>query len=247
VIDTGSAAYAFLCLFLGGTLKGVVGLGLPLLSLPLMSFALPLKTAVALLVIPVFVTNLTQSFQGGLFKPTLRRFWPSSLALFVVIAATTQVLVIVPERILYGIVGIALILLTLVLRRQKDWHIGGAQEAWAGPLAGTAGGVLGGISAIYGPPLMIYLAALRLGKREFVAAAALFFLIGNAGLTLGLFGFDVASLEELALSALAALPALAGLWLGRRVHMHLSEQRFATLLNVVYLATGASFVVRALG
>lgn len=247
MIDIGSAAYACFCMFLGGMLKGVVGLGLPLLSLPLMVLALPLKTAVALLVFPVFATNLTQSFQGGMFKPTLRRFWPMALALFVVIAVTTQMLVIVPERVLYGIVGASLVILTFVLRWRAEWHLQPRHESWVGPLAGTAGGIIGGISAIYGPPIMLYLAALRLSKREFVAAVSLLLLVGNTGLTIGLFGFEVASPADLALSALAILPTLAGLWLGQRVHMQLNEQRFAAVLNLVYLATGVSFLIRAFG
>lgn len=245
--DVASIVYACFCMFLGGALKGVVGLGLPLLSLPLMSLALPLKTAVALLVFPSFATNITQSFQGGMFKPTLRRFWTMALTLGVVIGLTTQVLVLVPERVLYAVVGTVLIALTFVLRRRSEWHLTPRHEIWVGPLTGVAGGIIGGISAIYGPPIMLYLAALRLSKREFVAAVSLLLLVGNTGLTIGLFGFEVASPIDLALSALAILPTFAGMWLGRRVHMQLSEQRFAAVLNLVYLATGISFLVRALG
>ena len=75
--DLATVLYVFLSLFLGGLLKGVVGLGLPLVAMPLLSFAVPLKTAVALVLVPIFVTNTAQSFQDGLFKPTIRRFWPA--------------------------------------------------------------------------------------------------------------------------------------------------------------------------
>src|SRR5581483_4759156 len=63
-------------LFLGGFTKGIAGLGLPMIAIPLLAFAVKLPTAVALLVIPTVVSNLFQAFQRGAFLPVLRRFWP---------------------------------------------------------------------------------------------------------------------------------------------------------------------------
>ena len=46
--------------FLAGAVKGVIGLGLPTVSLALLTLALDLPTAMALLLVPSFVTNLWQ-------------------------------------------------------------------------------------------------------------------------------------------------------------------------------------------
>ncbi|HEX2115634.1 MAG TPA: sulfite exporter TauE/SafE family protein, partial [Alphaproteobacteria bacterium] len=239
--------YVFLSLFLGGLLKGVVGLGLPLVSMPLLTFAVPLKTAVALVIVPIFVTNLAQSFQGGLASPTFRRFWLSMIVLVATIALTAQALVTIDEKILYTILGTTLILLTLTLRFRPSMQIKPAQEPWAAPVAAGAGGVLGGFTGIYGPPVMMYLACLRLKKGEFVAAVSQFFVAGNIGLTIGLVSFGGAGPQELALSAAATVPTYVGLWLGQRVHARLDESRFTAVLYIVYLATGASFLIRAFG
>ena len=245
--DLPTILYVFLSLFLGGLLKGVVGLGLPLVSMPLLTFAVPLKTAVALVIVPIFVTNLAQSFQGGLASPTFRRFWLSMIVLVATIALTAEALVTIDEKILYTILGTTLILLTLTLRFRPSMQIRPAQEPWAAPLAAVAGGVLGGFTGIYGPPVMMYLACLRLKKGEFVAAVSQFFVAGNNGLTIGLVSFGGAGLRELALSAAATIPTYVGLWLGQRVHARLDESRFSAVLYIVYLATGASFLIRAFG
>ncbi len=245
--DPATVFYVFASMFLGGLLKGVVGLGLPLVAMPLMSFVVPLKTAVALVLLPIFVTNITQSFQGGLFRPTVRRFWPAMIVLIAVLAIAAQALVTVSEEILYTIIGVTMIALTITLRVRPSTQISPAQESWAGPAAAALGGVLGGFTGIYGPPFMLYLASLRLKKNEFVAAVSQFFVAGNIGLTIGLFSFGGAGLNELMLSAAATVPTLAGLWLGQRVHARLDESRFSAVLYVVYLATGASFLIRAFG
>jgi uncharacterized membrane protein YfcA len=247
VPDLPTVLYVFLSLFLGGLLKGVVGLGLPLVAMPLLTFAVPLKTAVALVLVPIFVTNTAQSFQAGLFRPTLRRFWPAMAIMTVVLAISAQALVTIDQRILYAIIGVTLVSLTLTLRYRPSLQILPAQERWAGPLSGFASGVLGGFTGIYGPPLMLYLASLRLKKSEFVVAISQFFVAGNLGLTIGLYGFGGAGLDELLLSAAATVPTYVGLWLGQRVHARLDESRFTAVLYVVYLATGASFLIRAFG
>jgi uncharacterized protein len=247
VPELSTVLYIILSFFLGGLVKGAAGLGLPLVALPLLSFALPLKTSVALVIVPIFATNVAQSFQGGLAGPTFRRFWSAWLIIAVVIAVSAQALVTLNERILYGIIGTVLVLLTITLRYKPSLQISPAQEVWAGPLVAGVGGVLGGFTGLYGPPFMMYLAGLRLKKNEFVAAISQYFVAGNVGLTLGLLGFGGATLQDLAFSVAATLPAYAGLWVGQRIQARLDERRFAGLLYVVYLATGASFLSRAFG
>jgi uncharacterized protein len=230
-----------------GLVKGAAGLGLPLVALPLLSFVLPLKTAVALVIVPIFTTNVAQSFQGGLARPTLRRFWLAWLIVGVVIAIAAQALVTVDEKILYGIIGTTLVLLTVTLRYRPSLQVQPAQERWASPLVAGIGGVLGGFTGIYGPPYMLYLASLRMKKNEFVAAISQYFVAGNIGLTIGLLGFGGATPRDLAYSAAATLPAYAGLWVGQRIQARLDERGFAGLLYILYLATGASFLIRAFG
>ena len=50
---------------LAGGVKGVIGLGLPTVSLGLLTAVLDLTTAMALLIVPSFVTNLWQAMAGG--------------------------------------------------------------------------------------------------------------------------------------------------------------------------------------
>jgi uncharacterized membrane protein YfcA len=236
----------FLSLFAGGAVKGLVGLGLPVVGMPLLTLALDLKTAIAVLVVPLIVSNLSQCFEGGRFRATLRRFWPTLAALFVSAALSTRVLVALPERTLFTVAGIAIIILPLITYFRPGLRVGPALERWLGPAAGVVGGFLGGVSAFYGPPLMIFLAALRLPKAEFIPAVSLMFFVGALGVTAGLLGFGVTGLPELGFSALATLPVFVGMALGRRVRIALNERQFGLLLLTIYLVIGASFLLRGL-
>jgi len=236
--------YCTAALFAGGLFKGVAGLGLPLVGLPLLTAAISLKAAVGVLVLPLIFSNLFQSFEGGLFWPVLRRFWPIYVTLFLTIAVSTRALVVVPERYLFGVIGVGLILFPTLAHLRPHIRLQPAQEKWLAPLAGVFAGVIGGISSYYGPPLMLYVMWLRLPKEIFVVAVSQMFSVGAVGLALGLLLFGASSPTQLGISALACAPVFLGLVLGQKVRLRMSERRFSLLILVTYVLSGLTFLVR---
>lgn len=245
-IDPGALALAALAVFAGGAVKGVAALGLPLVAIPLATLAVGLKNAVALLVVPMIGSNLIQSFQGGLFRQSLRQFRVLAPTVFLFTLIGTHVLVTVPERALELVIGVALIVLPIIIRLRPNFALRPGQRRWADPLAGAVAGLLGGISAYYGPPLMLYVLGLRLPKDEFVSGISLLYWVAGSGLLVGLYASGAADVGLLAWSVLMLVPVAAGLWLGQRVQLRLSETAFARVLMAVYLATGATFLAEAL-
>ena len=69
---------------IAGAVKGVIGLGLPTVSLALLAVAIQLPNAMAVLLVPSFVTNIWQATVGGHGRALLRRIWP-----FLLVATTT--------------------------------------------------------------------------------------------------------------------------------------------------------------
>src|SRR5205085_4681666 len=71
-----------------GIAKGAIGMGLPPIAIALMSFAVPLEAALAMMVVPSMATNIWQAIYGQGFMRLLRRFRvmaaASVLALFAI-------------------------------------------------------------------------------------------------------------------------------------------------------------------
>lgn len=233
-------------LLAGGAVKGVVGLGLPLVALPLLTLVVDVKTAVGLTVVPMIVSNLLQSFQGGFFRLMLRRFWPLLVTLTISIILGTRLLVTLPDRVLDLIIGSAVIILPLVGHFRPEIRVTPQQERWLGPVMGVISGLLGGISTFYGPPLMLYTLCLRLPKEEFVPAISLLYFVGALGLFAGIFGLGVLGADALWASILMLIPVGIGMWIGQKVHVQLSDRAFARLLLGVYITTGLTFLAHAL-
>ena len=73
MLDTNVIVVVAGTFLLAGMVKGVIGLGLPAVSLGLLTVAFDLPSAMSLLLVPSFVTNLWQALVGAHGKATLRR------------------------------------------------------------------------------------------------------------------------------------------------------------------------------
>jgi len=71
-------AAAFL---LAGFVKGVIGLGLPPVSMGLLAVAMPPAQALAIVIAPAILTNIWQTFAGPYLRHIMRRLWPLVLGL----------------------------------------------------------------------------------------------------------------------------------------------------------------------
>src|ERR1700731_1273081 len=67
--------------FLGGMIKGVTGVGLPLVLIPLSTQFLDAPAAVALLMLPMVATNIAQAAEGGHPAAAIRSLLPILLPL----------------------------------------------------------------------------------------------------------------------------------------------------------------------
>lgn len=238
--------YCILVLFVGGAVKGAIGIGLPQIGVSFIAMALGLKKALAILVIPIMASNVSQSCDRKLFAPVFRRFWPLLAATFVFSICSVSLFGIVPERSLMISLGILVIVLPTIAFFRPQLRITPRQELWAGPVTGAMAGIIGGLSTLSGPPLMIYLACLRLPKDEFVIAVSLMFFIAAAGLALGLLIFGISKPLEFGISALACIPVFIGMWLGNKARVRLSERAFSIAVLLTYAVTGVSFIAKAI-
>src|SRR6201996_7993358 len=76
-----SQSHAFLFFIAGvfmlaGFVKGVVGLGLPTVSMGLLAVTMAPSQALAIVIVPAVITNIWQTFVGPYLRDIMRRLWP---------------------------------------------------------------------------------------------------------------------------------------------------------------------------
>lgn len=232
---------------LAGTVKGTVGIGLPTAAVGVMSQFVDPRLAISLVVVPSLLTNAWQIVRSQHFGRTLRRYW-LYLACLVplngLVAATlagsipTEGLILVLGLVIAGFAVMSLTFAPPFLPERFDR---------AGQtVAGVASGFLGGLTAIWSPPMVTYLMARRIEKDEFVRASGTMVFMGTVPLVWGFWQSGVLTGPGAGLSALMIVPALAGFTLGEVLRRRLNADRFRRVVLLVFLAMGLNLVRRAL-
>src|SRR5258708_6958802 len=87
-MTTSQIIFGLAVFLVAGTVKGLVGLGLPTITIALTSLVLPLPEAIALITLPTIVSNTWQAAVGGKFRLIVRRQWPLIVPLMIVLYLT---------------------------------------------------------------------------------------------------------------------------------------------------------------
>ena len=232
--------------FLAGTVKGVIGLGLPTVSLALLALTLDLITAMSLLLIPSFVTNLWQGVVGGNGRSLLRQLWPFFLTATLLVWVGAIALGKLDTQWLTALLGVLLISYATISLSGARIRIDPAHRTWTGKLTGVCNGVLTGMTGSFVVPGVMYLQATGLPRDALVQAMGILFTLSTLALGVALFRNQLLDTTNLAWSAIALAPAMAGMALGQILRKRLSAEQFRRVFFFALLIVGAYIVWRSL-
>ena len=239
-------AWCFFALCCGGFIKGALGVGTPLLTVPMMAQVLPPQMAIAIMAVPVVAANLWQFSQAERSRAVVARFWPTLVAILIGSLVGVKILSVIDEKTLLVLVGAAVIAFALLQGSRFRLHLPDRLVKPAGVLFGGASGLIGGVSSFFGPMLITYLISIRdLDKNQFVSSISFLYVSAVVPWALTLYIFDILDQRLLLYSALATLPVTLGLLGGQRMRKHISEARFQKLIIVVLIISGSSMLWRA--
>ena len=140
--------------FLAGTIKGTIGIGLPATSISLLGQVYDPRVAIALAIMPIFFTNIWQIYRTGNVRQTLKSFWPFALALAVVLWIFTGFSAQISTSSLIFVLGCVVVLFAFTSLFVKPPELPRRYDRLAQVVAGSLSGVLGGLTAIWSPPMV---------------------------------------------------------------------------------------------
>nr|WP_314368293.1 sulfite exporter TauE/SafE family protein [uncultured Acinetobacter sp.] len=223
-----------------GMIKGMIGLGLPAVSMGLLTIAMSPFQAASLLIVPSMITNIWQLFAEGRVWLFIRRFW--TLLVGIVVGSIwsflptlsqshgkTSEILLGSMLVLYGLYGLCV----------KNLPHLAAHERWLSPLVGYIGGAVTVATGVVIIPVVPYLQSLHLKRDELVQALGLTFTVSTICLAVFLHHNPMQGITlDYRLSVLALVAALVGMWLGKKIRYQLNEQRFRRLFFIGLVALG---------
>lgn len=218
--------FVALTFFVAGFVKGVAGMGLPTVSMGVLSAIMPPVSAASLLVIPSFVTNFWQLFTGPNFLGLIKRLWVMMLGILVGTLAGSWLLT--SANTVYASVGLgaALIIYSVHGLFAKPLSVPARLEGPLSPVIGLATGLINGATGVFTLPAVPYLQALGLSKNDLIQALGLSFTVSTIALAAGLARGGAFHLGSITLSVLAIIPALLGMHVGTMIRGRISAATF---------------------
>ena len=243
--DTTFVVVMCVVFFLGGFVKGVIGLGLPTVAMGLLSIAMPPAQAAALIVIPAVATNIWQILAGPALVALAGRFALMMLGVFVGTFATVELLTQSTALATMALGGVLATYGVLGFFPGR-LEIAPSTERWLSPPIGLVNGMINGATGIFVIPSIPYLNSLRLGREELIQVIGIHALVCPLalGCALALQGQFHTGLA--ASSIVALLPALAGMYLGQRLRRRLNPDVFRRWFFAGLIGLGGYMLLRSL-
>jgi uncharacterized protein len=167
---------------LAGFAKGVVGLGLPTISMGLLATVMPPVRAAGILLLPSLVTNIWQMFAAPTLGVVFCRLWPMMLAVCAGTWAGLGLMTGTSARFGTALLGAALALYAITGLAALRLPAPKAGEAILSPVVGAITGLITAATGVFVIPVVPYLQAIGLEKEELLQALGLSFTVSTLAL-----------------------------------------------------------------
>jgi uncharacterized protein len=234
-------------LLLAGFIKGVLGLGLPTVSMGLLAVTMPPGRALAIIIVPAIVTNIWQTFVGPYLRDIMRRLWP--LMIGTVIGIWLNAGLLTGPYAPYGTVflGVLLVIYAITGLRKFHFKVARRDEKWIGGIVGLITGVVSAATGVQVIPSMPFMQAIGMEKDELVQALGVFFTVATVALAFNLTSAGLLSASTALPGAVAMAAAFTGMFIGQAVRSRMQPEVFrrwfliAMILLGLYLAGTAVY------
>ncbi len=245
-MDIELLALAALIYLIAGLVKGTIGIGLPTIVISLLSTVADPRWAMSITLLPILITNTWQFYRANTPKTEVLAYWPFMLMLVSLNYGVSQLSFHFDTEVIMLVLGVVVIVFAITNLMRRPPPLPPRWDRLTQFCAGSAAGIMGGLTTIWGPPIVMYLLSKRIGKEEFVAASGAILTVGSLPLLVSYGQSDYLDAAVLSTSFTVLVPALLGMWLGEQIRKRINTERFIKVLLTVFLLLGLNLVRRAI-
>jgi uncharacterized protein len=231
-------------LSLAGFVKGVIGFGLPAISVGLLGLMMTPLQAASLLLVPNIVTNVWQMLSGRPVLPLFQRLLPLFGGIAIGIATAEWLTAGKDLAWATRLLGLTLLAYAMLGLFAIRFIVKPSIEALAGTISGILTGMMTLATGVFVIPSGPYLQAIGLEKDELVQAMGMTFLVASSCLGMALFSRGSFPASTAGASLLALVPALAAMVLGQKLRGKISQVLFKKLFFSGMLALGLFLLLK---
>ncbi len=244
-MDPFTIAIVTVAFLLGGIVKGIAGMGLPLVTVAVLTFFFDLPTAMAFMLVPGLVANFWQSLSGGRVLKRALGIWTLLVPCLFTIWIGVVVLQTADNSTLILILGLVLAFYAAVSLANFRVDIPLRGRAIIAPIFGAVCGVTTGMTGVTSVPSVVYLNGIGLKRDAMIQSMGIFFFTSYVVLNACFYFLGLLTVELGLLSVYAVLPGLIGMEIGKRLRARTSEEQFRRIFLITLLAIALYMIVRS--
>lgn len=230
----------------GGVVKGLIGVGLPTVTLTLLSFIFDIKESISIILLPVIITNLYQMLNGKHLKQIIDDTKIFQISALPTVFLGFYFLLLLKSDTILLILAIVLIYNSFLGLLKYEIKFKNYKSKYYQILIGGLTGTVTGISGIYTMPFIFLLQSLQYSKNKAIQLMGLTFFLFACTQFLLFILYDLISFKILALSSIACIPILLGVYLGTVLRRNISENIFKMLFNLMLVFMGILLIIKTI-
>ncbi|WP_157017144.1 sulfite exporter TauE/SafE family protein [Mesorhizobium xinjiangense] len=236
-MEADSLVLTFIAIAIGSLLKGITGLGLPVVALPVLSYFVGLPHAIGVLIMPILITNLHQSIQTGAALRDVTFLWPAILTGALGLGAGTWFLTVTsPDKLNVGL-GLMLIFYICLRVFNPQFSLSPRTAARMSPSVGFLGGFAQGATGLCAAVIVPFVQSIRLERVAIIFTISTIFLIFAVIQFLALLSAGLLRTSYILEGVLALVPVAIfmplGTWVGRRISREAFDRVFLVILAAI--------------
>ena len=223
-------------LCLGGFTKGVLSWGFPVISLPILTIVLPPSSAIFILFFPIIFANIREIKLSN-FK-SYKNIMPFGIGVFLGIIIGSYIFHSTKSELISIAIGFTIIIFALINYygfKIKEKLI---LNKIFGFFFGMFSGVIGGMTTVLGPLMIIYLVSLNLSKKVFSENVSILVFATVIPLYTMFFIYQKVVINDFLVTSLALIPSMLMQYLGLKVRNKIPQMIFKNLTLVFLTFVG---------
>ena len=218
-------------------IHGCIGFGFPMVATPLLALITDIQTAILLTLIPTLLVNLTSIASEGKIFYALRQHFLLALLAMAGSAIGTVILIFTNSYIFEALLGLVIITYLFSERMKINLSWVYMYPRLSKVTFGISAGVLGGLTNVMAPILIIYSLESKHTKNETIQASNFCFMFGKTIQLVLFYIHGKFSQSELSTSLIMLIAVSLALYLGihlkKKINTHTYKKVLRAFLSVL--------------
>ena len=228
--------FTSIVIFLSALVQATIGFGFPMIATPLLAMVTDMKTAVIYVAIPTLVINIILIYSEKEFKKAIKTFYPLAIFAMIGSAIGTQILIYTNAEIFKLLLSISIILYLFIQKYKLEFIFIRNNPKSSLVIFGLSAGIIGGLTNVMAPILIIYYLELKYTRKEIIQSANICFFFGKL-IQIFLFSIHGSFTQDVLTISFASLVVVVfAMFIGIYIKNRIVENRYNQIIkNLLFL------------